>query len=127
VRVDFVVCQGGKWDGVQHSNVCFSGVLLVFNSPVIHHPLALIPWGCTFPLCYVSFLRSLSTYLADVRWSVDSSSFCVRHVSTISSMRCGPGFLALRRVQVPHRIVKLWVSLEDVERTVLVMTSVPSY
>ena len=37
------------------------------------------------------------------------------------------GFRVVRRAQEPHRIVKLWVRLEDVERPVLVTISVPSY
>ena len=49
------------------------------------------------------------------------------HASEISAIRCGLGFRVVRRAQEPHRIVKLWVRLEDVERPALVTISVPLY
>jgi hypothetical protein len=38
---------------------------------------------------FVIFFKALRTYLVGVRWSVDSSSSCVRHASAISCNRCG--------------------------------------
>ena len=60
---------------------------------------------------FVAFFRTLRTYLVGVRWSMDSSSFCVRHASAVLSPKCGPGARALRWAQVPDRIVKLCVRL----------------
>ena len=45
---------------------------------------------------FVVFFRALRTYLVGVRWSVDSSSFCVRNASAVSSAKRGPGARALR-------------------------------
>jgi hypothetical protein len=78
---------------------------------------------------FVIFFRGLRTYLVGVRWSVDSSSSCMRHAYAISWIRCDPCpgvVLAWRCVQVSQRIVKLLVRSEDVERPVLVKISVPS-
>jgi hypothetical protein len=78
---------------------------------------------------FVIFFRVLRTYLVGVRWSVDSSSSCVRHASAVSCIRCDPCpgvVLAWRCAQVPQRIVKLCVRSVDVERPALVKISVPS-
>jgi hypothetical protein len=46
VRVDCVCGISGV--ELQHSSLWFVGVMLVFSSPVRHHPLALIPWALSF-------------------------------------------------------------------------------
>ena len=38
---------------------------------------------------FVHFFRALRTCLVGVRWSVDSSSSCMRHASAISCVSCG--------------------------------------
>ncbi len=78
---------------------------------------------------FVFFFRALRTHLVGVRWSVDSSSSCMRHASAISCIICGLRsgvVLAWRWTQVSHRIVKLRVRSVDVERPALVKISVPS-